>query len=97
MSESHERPKAPFRIKIDRTEYKVPVEELTGEQLRQLPHPPIGPGRDLFEVIPGQPDRKITNDYVVEIYDGKRLFTAPAHINPGAGTAASKQATDGAA
>lgn len=97
MSESHERPTAPFHIKIDRTEYKVTVEELTGEQLRQLPHPPIGADRDLFEVIPDQPDRKITPDYVVEIYNGKRLFTAPAHINPGSSTPASKQATDGAA
>jgi hypothetical protein len=73
----------PFHIKIDRVEYHVPEEELTGAQLRQLPTPPIGPDRDLFEVIPGQPDRKITDDYVVEIVNGKRLFTAPAHINPG--------------
>jgi hypothetical protein len=84
MAEEHEgkKPKE-FHIKIDRVEYQVEQEELTGAQLRQLPTPPIGPDRDLFEVIPGQPDRKITDDYVVEIVNGKRLFTAPAHINPG--------------
>jgi hypothetical protein len=72
-----------FHIKIDRVQYKVAEEELTGAQLRQLPTPPIGADRDLFEVIPGQPDRKITDAFVVEIVNGKRLFTAPSHINPG--------------
>jgi hypothetical protein len=72
-----------FHIKIDRVEYHVFEEELTGAKLRLLPTPPIGADRDLFEVIPGQADRKIEDSYVVEIYDGKRLFTAPAHINPG--------------
>lgn len=72
-----------FHIKIDRVEYHVAEEELTGAQVRQLPKPPIGPDRDLFEVIPGQADRKIDDAYVVEIVNGKRLFTAPAHINPG--------------
>jgi len=81
----HDRPKK-FHIKIDRVEYHLPQEELTGAELRQLPDPPIGPDRDLFEVIPGQTDRKIDDTYVVEIVNGKRLFTAPAHINPGRGT-----------
>jgi hypothetical protein len=76
-----------FHIKIDRVEYRVAQEELTGAQLRRLPNPPIGPDRDLFEVIPGQADRKIDDGYVVEIFNGKRLFTAPAHINPGRGLA----------
>lgn len=72
-----------FHIKIDRVEYKVTQKELTGAQLRQLPKPPIGPDRDLFEVVPGKQDRKISDTDVVEIVNGKRLFTAPAHINPG--------------
>jgi hypothetical protein len=86
MTEQHQpeghKPKE-FHIKIDRVEYDVAQEELTGAQLRQLPTPPIGADRDLFEVIPGQSDRKIDDTYVVEIVNGKRLFTAPAHINPG--------------
>jgi hypothetical protein len=56
---------------------------MTGAQLRHLPTPPIGPERDLFEVVPGGTDEKIGNDQVVEIRNGLRFFTAPAHINPG--------------
>jgi len=29
------------------------------------------------------PTARSPDDYVVEIVNGKRLFTAPAHINPG--------------
>jgi hypothetical protein len=84
-SEAHVDGKKPmeFHIKIDRIEYRVANEELTGAELRQLPEPPIGPDLDLFEVIPGQQDRKISDTYVVEIINGKRFFTTPAHINPG--------------
>ena len=72
-----------FHIKIDRTEYTVHQAQMTGAELRQVPPAHIGPDRDLFEVVPGHPDRKIENDTVVEISNGKRFFTAPAHINPG--------------
>jgi multiubiquitin len=72
-----------FHIRIDRVEFRVEQEEMTGAQLRQLPSPSIGPDRDLFEVIPGQADRKIGDTDVVELANGKRFFTAPAHINPG--------------
>lgn len=72
-----------FHIKIDRTEYKVGAQTLTGTQLRQLPEPDIGPERDLFEVVPGGSDRKIENDTAVTMRDGLRFFTAPAQINPG--------------
>ena len=72
-----------FHIKIDRTEYVVHQSRMTGAELRQVPTPPIGPDRDLFEVVPGHPDRKIENDTEVDISNGKRFFTAPAHINPG--------------
>ena len=72
-----------IQIQIDRVHYEVDVTEMTGEQLRQLPQPPIGPDRDLFEVVPGHSDRKIENDEEVELRNGTRFFTAPAHINPG--------------
>lgn len=72
-----------YHIRIDRVEYTVEQEELTGAQLRQLPTPPIGPDRDLFEVIPGQADRKISDTDVVQMANGQRFFSAPAHINPG--------------
>lgn len=75
--------KREFVIKIDREEYRVQQPTLTGSELRNLPKPPIGPDRDLFEVVPGGSDRKISDTEVVKMRDGLRFFTAPARINPG--------------
>jgi hypothetical protein len=72
-----------FHIQIDRVHYTVTMRIMTGEQLRHVPPTPIGPDRDLFEVVPGGTDRKILDNEEVEIRDGKRFFTAPAQINPG--------------
>jgi len=72
-----------FHIQIDREHYEVSGAEMTGSLLRQVPPTPIPPERDLFEVVPGHPDRKIENDDVVEIRNGLRFFTAPGTINPG--------------
>lgn len=72
-----------FQIQIDRVHYTVTQEVMTGAELRRVPPTPIGPDRDLFEVVPGAPDRKIGDDEAVQIRDGERFFTAPAHINPG--------------
>lgn len=72
-----------FVIKIDRTEYKVHQEILTGAELRQLSNPEIGPDRDLFEVVPGGSDIKIEASTQVPMRHGLRFFTAPAQINPG--------------
>ncbi len=83
MSEMPGQPRQEFHIQIDREHFTVSQPVLTGAQLRQLPNPPIGPDRDLFEVVPGRPDRKIANDELVEMHDGLRFFTAPAVINPG--------------
>ena len=83
MSDTPGQPGREFHIQIDREHFAVSQPALTGAQLRQLPNPPIGPDRDLFEVVPGHPDRKIANDELVEMHDGLRFFTAPAVINPG--------------
>jgi len=72
-----------FQIQIDRVHYTVTQPETTGAELRHVPSSPIGPERDFFEVVPGGPDRKISDTDVVEIKNGKRFFTAPAQINPG--------------
>ena len=72
-----------FHIKIDRTEFEVKSQTLSGQQLRNLPTPPIGPDRDLFEIVPGGTDLKIELTTVVQMHDGLRFFTAPAQINPG--------------
>ena len=73
-----------FKIQIDRKTYRVELKHMTGLQLRALPSPPIGPDRDLFEVVPGGTDRKIGDEEVVKIQNGLRFFSAPAQINPGA-------------
>lgn len=73
-----------FRIQIDRVHYTVQQDRMTGVEIRRVPDPPIGPERDLFEVVPGHPDNKVEDDEVIEIKNGKRFFTAPGTINPGA-------------
>jgi len=78
--ESHE---LAFQIQIDRHHYTVHERELTGEQLRRVPTPPIPEDRDLYEVVPGEEDRLIKDDQEVAMRDGLRFFTAPRHINPG--------------
>jgi Multiubiquitin len=78
--ESHERKIVIF---IDGTEYRTRAHKLTGEEIRHLPTPPIGPERDLWLEIPGGHDKLIGNDEEVELHDGMRFFTAPATINPG--------------
>jgi hypothetical protein len=72
-----------FHIQIDRKQYVVIEMKLTGTQIRHLPSPPIGEDRDLYEVVPGRPDHKISDSEVVEMKDELRFFTAPRHINPG--------------
>ena len=74
----------PFTIRIDRTQYELPDEKISGAQLRSLPSPPIPPNRDIFQVIPGHPDLQIKDDDTIEVHDGLRFFTAPNTINPGA-------------
>ena len=76
-------PKEDFQIQIDRVHYTVHQSQMTGADLRRVPPTPIGSDRDLFEVVPGHPDRKIGDADVVDIRNGKRFFTAPSTINPG--------------
>jgi hypothetical protein len=73
-----------FEIQIDRVKYKVTQSVMTGAELRALPSGGIPADRDLFEVVPGAPDKKIGDNDRVEIRDGLRFFTAPGQINPGA-------------
>ncbi len=82
-AQAEAKPRKEVHIQIDRTPYTVPEQEMTGAQIRQIPTPPIGPERDLFEVVPGAPDRKILDTTVVQLHNGQRFFTAPSQINPG--------------
>lgn len=72
-----------FQIQIDRVHYTITQSQMTGAALRQLAQPPIGADRDLFEVVPGAPDRKVGDADPVSIKNGTRFFTAPTQINPG--------------
>jgi len=72
-----------FSIQIDRQHFTVTASSMTGAQLRQVPDPDIAADRDLFEVVPGHPDRKIEGGDIVDIRNGLRFFTAPGTINPG--------------
>lgn len=78
-----EKPNKKFNIQIDRQHYTLTAERMTGAEIRAVPSPPIPPDRDLFEVMPGHPDRKIGDTDPVEIHNGLRFFTAPGTINPG--------------
>jgi hypothetical protein len=78
-----QKPDKHTNIQIDRIHYRVNGNELTGQQLRDLPTPPIAADRDLFLVVPGGQDRKIATEEKVDLHDGMRFFTAPSHINPG--------------
>jgi hypothetical protein len=79
------KPDPKFQIQIDRAHYTVARSEMSGAELRRVPPDPIGPERDLFEVGPGHPDRRVEDDDTVEMRNGQRFFTAPAQINPGRG------------
>ena len=74
-----------YTIQIDRKEYVVTQVRMTGADLRLVPTPPIPPDRDVFQIIPGRPDRKIEDNDRILITDGLRFFTAPNTINPGVG------------
>jgi hypothetical protein len=70
-------------ILIDRIHYKVPGPTITGAQLRAVPKTPIPADRDLFLIVPGGTDRKISDTEIVPLHNGVRFFTAPGQINPG--------------
>ena len=72
-----------YDIQIDRMHYTVSGNRLTGADIRNIPKPPIPPERDLFEVVPGRPDRQVKDDDRILIRDGLRFFTVPGTINPG--------------
>lgn len=80
---AHPHPEPHINIQIDRVHYKVNARVMTGEEIRQLPNPPIPVDRDLFLVVPGGHDKKIGLNERVTLVDGMRFFTAPGHINPG--------------
>lgn len=79
-------PASDYKIKIDREHFSWEKPTVTGQQLRALPTPPIGPDRDVFEEVPGGEDRLIDLNTLVTLKEhGETLFfTAPHHVTPGA-------------
>ena len=70
-------------IFIDGVKYDAPA-EVTGQELRNLPTPPISADRDLWLEIPGPKDDELIrpeNSY--ELKPGSHFYTAPSTINPG--------------
>lgn len=72
-------------IIIDKKNYKAPKSPMTGLELRALAQPPIGPDRDLWQVVPGKADdHKVGDAEEVALKPGMHFYSAPATINPGA-------------
>jgi len=82
--QSKQKPQSKITIRVDRDVIHVEVSTLTGQGIRQLVAPPIGPDRDLFLVHPGPAeDERIADDRDVELKSGMEFFSAPTTINPG--------------
>jgi hypothetical protein len=79
--DEHGREHRHFEIRIDHVQYTVTLRQMTGQQLRHVPKPPIGPDRDLFEVVAGGTKRKIGDEEVVEIRNGLDFATAPTEVH----------------
>jgi hypothetical protein len=68
---------------IDGATCFAPGRQLTGAELRNLPEPPVGPDRDLWQEVDGGLDRIIQPDDKVDLHAQMRFFTVPKVINPG--------------
>ena len=73
------------RVRINRMNYTVTEEKLSGKALRKLGDILIPQDRDLFQIVPGHEDVKVKNDDFIDLTDGIRFFTSPKVINPGSG------------
>ncbi len=75
-----------FRVKIDRDQFDWRQATISGQQLRDLPNPPVAGDRDLYEEVPEGEDRIIEPTSVVNLkeHGETRFFSAPHHVTPGA-------------
>jgi len=74
MSEQEAKHKK-FVIFIDQQKFDVEQTTLSGAQLKALAGKPGD--YQLFEEVPGQPDKAISDSESVTIKDGLRFFTVP--------------------
>lgn len=81
--DSEKSDKPPYRIQIDKKDYEAPSKEMTGREIRDLVSPPIPETRELWEELPDDDDRKVGDEYVAEMWNGKIFYTSPRKINNG--------------
>lgn len=71
-------------IFIDDVKFDAPAASMTGQELRNLPNPPVPADRDLWLEVPGpKDDELIRPEKTYEIKPGSKYYTAPSTINPG--------------
>ena len=76
-------PKNDNVIHIDKKQYKVQEDTLTGAALRALPEPDIASNYELVLQVPGGDDRQIADDEVVELHNGMHFFSVPKNLDAG--------------
>jgi len=81
-----------FSDEVDRTisiylnsrAFRVHEGSVTGDTLKQLPNPPIGPDYDLVRIVPGDAqDLFVRPDEVIDLEDQDAFFTVPQSIMAG--------------
>jgi hypothetical protein len=85
MSEGeHQSGEEMIQITIDRHVFRVAARPVSGAQLRQLPIPPIGDDRDLFQVFSGaRADLMVPESQAVDFENGTDFFSTPRSISAG--------------
>ena len=79
---SHRSDELPRYIQIDRLNFRVDVETLTGRELRDLPTPGLSNDYDLWHVVPACDDEIVRDDDVIDLRGG-RFYSMPRIINAG--------------
>lgn len=73
-----------IEIEIDRHAFRVPAWPISGAELRQLPSPPIGDDRDLFQIFSGdRADLMVPEDQAIDFENGTTFFSTPRTISAG--------------
>jgi hypothetical protein len=74
-----------IRIHIDRQPYIVHKHDLTGTELRNLPHPPIAENFDLWREEHGDvEDQPVSPGETIHLKEDMHFYSSPNNINPGA-------------
>lgn len=73
-----------IEIRIDRHVFQVAPRPISGAELRQLPIPPIGDDRDLFQIFSGaRADLIVPEDQAIDFENGTDFFSTPRSISAG--------------